>query len=204
MFFDIRGDKMTTIEANIEGQNVILKFAQLTDKRKSYEMLISPETQKFMFDEKHPAPTWEEFNEEDDSYYSGKASKDGCYLFIEYKGDVIGSISYACEYEKIPYAELDIWMKSTAYTGKGLGTESINILIDFIHKTYHVNHFLIRPWRKNINAISAYKKCGFNEEINFKTEDYYSEENLRKCGEGDYGIAETMNLVKRIEDDNNA
>lgn len=180
----------------IKGEKISLVFANKTDKKLIYDLLVSPETNEFMFSEQYPAPTWIEFNEDEpDSFFRGGPSKDGSYLLIKYNDQIIGSISYSCEYSKIANCELDIWIGSTQFTGKGLGIEAIRLLMDYVHSEFSINTFIIRPWAKNINAIKAYKKCGFVEDKSFNAEDYYSEDSLEKYGEGDYGIEDTVNLV---------
>lgn len=187
----------------IKGERITLEFATNKDKKLIYDMLTCEEVIDFMFDEKYPAPTWEEFNEsESESFFSGLPSKQGSYLLIYFNGEVIGSISYANEYTKEIHSELDIWIRTIKYTGQGIGTEAINLLIDYLHKEYSIEVFIIRPWIKNVNAIKAYKKCGFEEMKNFNPEDFYSSENLEKYGNGDYGEDETINLIKRINSSN--
>ncbi len=119
-------------------------------------------------------------------------------MLIGYKDQVVGSISYACEYEKYAYAELDIWMHHVSSTGKGLGVEAINLLLAFINHKYGIRNFLIRPWIKNTNAIKAYKKCGFEEVTLERIFEFYSEKNIEKNGQGDYGEKETVNLYRYI------
>lgn len=182
----------------IKGNTINLRFATENDRKVIYNMLISQETSHFMFNEDNPAPTWSEFCEEDESYYLGKSSENGSYLLIEYVEKVIGSISYACEYEKTPYCEIDIWMGKLSDTGRGLGTEAIRLVLDLVHKEFKINDFLIRPWRKNTNAIKAYEKCGFVKVDSIKLEKYYSDQAMIEYGDGDYGKEETVTLIKVI------
>lgn len=180
----------------IQGKRITLEFANTSDKRLIYELLVSPEIINQMFDINHPAPTWEEFNEETDELYSGTPNQYGAYLLIKINGLVIGSISYTLLNGKINCVELDIWISSTTNTGKGYGTEALTIMMDFIKSYYHIQTFIIRPWIKNINAIKAYKKCGFKEIDEFNPVVYYSSEFLEKYGDGDYGKDETINMIK--------
>lgn len=181
----------------IESERLTFRFATINDKRKIYEMLVSKDILHFMFNDKFPPPTWEDIDNEGDFYYTGEANKRGSYLLIELDREVIGTISYSCEYTKKVYCELDIWFKSTNYTGSGFGPESINRIISFVNNQYNITTFIMRPWCKNLNAIKAYKKCGFVENRLFNVEKYYSEEILKEYGEGDYK-EETVNLVKII------
>lgn len=182
------------------GDRVTLEFATLEDKKLIYDMLVSPEVIDLMFDENHLAPTWDEFKEdESDAFFLGSASSDGNYLLIRYNGEVIGSISYAINDSKVKHAELDIWISNKKYIGFGLGTEAINLVMNYVINNYEIKTFIIRPWSKNINAIKAYKKCGFREIEDFKPEEYYNEHELDDYGDGDYGKEETINLIKRYD-----
>jgi len=179
-------------------EKLSLRFAKVGEKREIFEMLIASEIQSFMFNETFRSPTWPEFDEDaDDTYYTGEASKYGSYLLILYEETVIGSVSYSCEYEKIPFGEIDIWLKSLAYTGKGIGVKVIKALIGFVHETYAIETFLIRPWKKNGHAIKAYEKCGFEVVENFSVSQYYSDKMMSDYGAGDYG-EETVNMVLKL------
>jgi len=183
----------------IHTDRLTLVFANLEDRKTIFEMLHSKETYAYMFDESHPAPTWSEFIEEGHQYYTGQSNPNGSYLLIRFDGQNVGSISYDCGYEKIPYAELDIWLSQRKYMGQGIGTEAIQALIKFIRDTYGIKDFIIRPWMKNRNAISAYKKYGFHESSHYKIEEYYSAQNMESYGEGDYGREETLDLFLKIQ-----
>nr|MBA5586693.1 GNAT family N-acetyltransferase [Anaerobacillus isosaccharinicus]QOY38701.1 GNAT family N-acetyltransferase [Anaerobacillus isosaccharinicus] len=185
---------------SLHGDHVRLAFAQENEKKIIYDMLVSPEVINLMFDEKHSAPTWDEFNEEEpDDYFSGNPNKHGNYMLINVKEETIGTIVYSIGTGKLNCAELDIWISSKANLGKGYGSEALNLLMNFIKSHYKIKTFIIRPWVKNINAIKAYKKCGFKEIEAFNPADYYSEEKIEDYGEGDYGVNETVNLIYKLE-----
>jgi|LGOV01.1.fsa_nt_gb RimJ/RimL family protein N-acetyltransferase len=175
-------------------ERINLEFARIHEKELIYKMLISPDVYSFMFDDKHPAPTLEEFSEEPDFLYCGKPNIEGNYLIIKYQGIVVGSISYSLNEGTIKSYEIDIWIANQEHLGKGIGTESITMLIDYIIEKYGVYTFIIRPWRKNIKAINTYKKCGFVEMDKVNLIKYYSDVDYEEYGNGDYG-EETVNLV---------
>jgi RimJ/RimL family protein N-acetyltransferase len=189
---------LEAIKTKIEGENILLKFAKESDRKVIYDMLVSPEIVSIMFDDVHPQPTFEEFDE-DDHYYTGEANKNGSYLLIEYENEVIGSISFANCYDKHPFSELDIWLKSLKYTGKGIGTEAIESVVEFVNTHYQIDTFIIRPWIKNSNAIKAYKKAGFSEFNIELLRDFYSDESFDEYGDGDYGVDETVNLMRVVK-----
>lgn len=180
------------------GDKVALEFASINDKRLIYDMLVSPEVKDLMFDDDHPVPSWHEFDEdESNEFFTSSPSTTGSYLLIRYDDEIIGSISYANSFQKITHSEIDIWISDTKHTGQGLGTDAINLLTDFVHKNFSTDTFIIRPWIKNVRAIRAYKKCGFEEIANFNPNDFYTEEDALEYGDGDYGVDETANLIKR-------
>jgi len=175
-------------------EDINLEYARIHEKKLVYEMLVSPEVYDYMFDHIHPAPTLEDFCEEPDDLYGGKPNEEGNYLIIKYQGHVIGSISYALNEGSVRCYELDIWISKKEYLGKGIGTKSIQLLIDYLVNTYGIKTYLIRPWAKNENAIKAYKKCGFAQIEKEELQNYYSEEDYISYGDGDYGD-NTVNLV---------
>lgn len=182
------------------GNRISLQFATKNDKSIIYNMLVSPEIISFMFNEDHPTPTWDEFNEDEpDVYFSGKPSLEGNYLLIMVHDQSIGAISFSICKGNLNAAELDIWISSTTFLGQGYGREALKLLIEFVHSKYEINTFIIRPWIKNTNAIKAYKKCGFIEMEDFSPTDYYAVDEIDQYGEGDYGVEETANLIYNIK-----
>lgn len=180
----------------IKTERLKLYFASMDDRKIIYELMISPEIYRNMFSEDYPPPSWREFCDEGDFYFTGASDKKGSYMLIVYDNEVIGSFCYTCEYEKIPYCELDIWMGKLKYTGKGLGTEAIKAVIEFVESEYKIKTFIIRPWKRNLNAIKAYKKCGFLDKKDFDISRYYSEKRLSYYRNGYYGKDETYNLIR--------
>ncbi|ERJ11339.1 GNAT family N-acetyltransferase [Haloplasma contractile] len=180
---------------------VILQFAIKKDKRIVYDLLMSPEIIDLMFNEQHPAPSFEEFNnDEPDSLFTGHPGIDGSYLLIKADNRVIGSISYALSEGTEKCAELDIFIASKKDTGKGYGIEALKLVMNFVRSHHRINTFIIRPWCKNTHAIKAYKKCGFREFDSEYITHFYSREAVNRYGEGDYGLDETLNLVYRIKE----
>ncbi len=94
----------------------------------------------------------------------------------------IGFISYVAVHLKEGIVELDIWLKSNEYTGKGHGTEAVKILSGkLMDKGFKI--LIMRPCAKNERAVNSYKKAGFKA-TSFKPE-YYREEFLDELGPGD-------------------
>lgn len=165
--------------------------------RKIYEIMVSDEMGQFRFNDDYPAPTWRQFVEEKSAYFPEMASRSGSFLVIYYEDKIAGAVSYACGYEKAPYAELNLWLAGYEFMGKRIGCSAVELIRDFIYEAYNIEHFIIRPWTRNLTAIQAYNRCGFHEKANFNLDDYYSDEEMNDFGDGPYGLRETVNLYNK-------
>lgn len=182
-----------------------LKEAGLKDRKKVYRWLYysdySPFLNRLILDTYDGIPTLEKFEEDYEAYYFENISpeKGRAYLIILSEADIeeeIGFISYTAFHLKEKIAEVDIWLKSLDYAGKGHGTEAIKILTRKLFEE-KFNTLIIRPCAKNIRAIRSYKKAGFIE-TSFKPE-YYKNEFIKECSAGDcrYDDNKFMILKKR-------
>lgn len=188
---------------------VYLKEAKLNDKIKAYEWLyfsdFSPFLNELVGYSPETIPSFHEFEEDYKDFYFNDSSpeKGRGYLIIEEENEKeeIGFISYTsfCLVEGV--AELDIWLKSLDYTGKGYGTDALGILSQKLLKsTFHT--LIIRPCAKNIRAIKSYKKIGFVESV-FEPEKYYLNDYIEKYAPGDCKNGETMFLILKRDSNKN-
>jgi len=175
-------------------EDLSLTYAGLEDRPLIYDLLVSDQTLDFMFDDNHSAPSYEEFSEEATSFYRGKACREGHYLLINYQGMTVGSVSYSLNEGEIPTYELDIWIGYRDYLGQGIGRRSLRGLMSYLARSYQIESFLIRPWKKNTQALRAYEKCGFRYITKDDLKIYYSPEDYEVYRQGDYGI-DTANMV---------
>ena len=107
-------------------------------------------------------PSWEEFRADYTvDYFDGTQAHIGRSLIIEVNGLAVGHISYSSEHLPDGCMELDIWMESLAQCGKGFGSEAIEALIAYLHDSFGVKRFIMRPSQRNVRAIKAYIKAGF-------------------------------------------
>ncbi len=148
-----------------------LKPATLRDKRKIFYWLTSSNLTSEMLGppkfSDNPIPTWDEFNEDylDHYFDSSQPLKGHCFIMI-HNGQEIGQINYN-EIDSITKStEIDIWLADQAYRGKGLGTEAIKILCNYLNKMFACETIYIAPSRRNSIAMNAYKKAGFMETEN--------------------------------------
>jgi len=182
---------------------VNLREATKGDKSKVYEWFSNKDIAKAMlmgddFPE-NPLPTREEFFEDyTDFYFDGTAPEKGRVYIIQLGNLPIGSISYASYHLKGKKAELDIWMKSIDYCGKGYGSEAIKALCNLLYQNQGINQYIIRPSNKNKNAIRAYEKAGFVKVLNL-SEKFVNDTFVNGYVEGDYGIGNDILLIKDIK-----
>jgi RimJ/RimL family protein N-acetyltransferase len=152
----------------IPGKIVTLRPANIEDRRSIFEWLTNSDITKFMMGPPiYPdsnIPTWEEFIDDYQPFFfdSSQPLMDRCFV-IEVNSEPIGQINHDKIYPKDNSTELDIWLKSSAYTGKGYGSDAIITLCNYLNEKYKCKKFIIAPSRRNPRAIGAYKKAGFSE-----------------------------------------
>lgn len=152
----------------LKSKLLTLRPATLQDKRSVYNWLAHSNLTREMLGppnfSDNPVPAWEEFNEDySDHYFDGSQPFKGqCFILI-YNGQQIGQINYNEINTTTKSTEIDIWLADMEYTGKGLGTEAIKILCNYLDSKFGCETIYIAPSRRNINAIKAYKKAGFIE-----------------------------------------
>jgi len=137
---------------------------------------------------------YEDESDEDDCF-SGEKGRDN-YLLIVHNGEVVGTVLHVFNKAKVDNFVFDIWMRSTRFTGKGLGTQALMLITDCLRREYAVDTFIIRPCKANLAAIRCYEKSGFVAVNNFDASLYYDDETVAECGDGDYGIEDTYNMIK--------
>lgn len=148
-----------------------LRPATLQDKRKVYNWLAHSNLTSEMLGPPNfpdiPIPTWDEFNEDylDHYFDDSQPLKGRCFILI-HNGQEIGQINYNEINTNSNSTEIDIWLADREFTGKGLGTEAIKMLCDYLDKSLDCKTVYIAPSRRNLNAIKAYRKAGFIETVN--------------------------------------
>ena len=59
--------------------------------------------------------------------------------------------------------ELDIWLAGSQHTGRGIASQALAVLAEWLQANYGVNRFLARPSRRNVHALRALRRAGFRE-----------------------------------------
>lgn len=182
---------------------IYLKEASLEDREKVYEWLYFSDFSPFLNElqgySSGNIPPFSEFEKDYEDFFFNDLNpgKGRAYLIIQ-KDDheeEIGFISYTALGLVENTAELDIWLKSLDYTGKGYGTSALKILSQKLLKN-GFETLIIRPCAKNIRAVKSYKKIGFQESV-FEPEKYYMKEYIEEYAPGDCKDGNDVFLVLR-------
>jgi RimJ/RimL family protein N-acetyltransferase len=186
----------------IKGNKVELVPATLEDRQNVYDWCFQSETTKSHSGlpdyPEAPIATWEQFCEDyTDYYFTGTQPSDGKVFIIRHDGEPVGFINYSSFHLKPHTSELDICIGRESNCGKGLGTDAIITLGNYLNKTLGIHELIIRPSVKNTRAIESYKKAGFvisdTSPCNYLRDEY-----VVLYGDGDYGAGGSMLLVKRF------
>lgn len=150
----------------ISGNKVELKPAHESDRKKIYNWLTQSNLTSSMMGPPHypdhPIPSWEEFCEDYPlGFFNSSGDGKGRNYIIVFNDEEIGTIGYDLLDKNKNRVVLDIWMSAEKYCGHGYGSDAIDMLCKYIHKTYGITNFIISPSARNKRAITAYKKAGF-------------------------------------------
>ena len=87
-----------------------------------------------------------------------------CWVFIiEDHGRPIGGIQYFHDRPSAPWsAGIDIFIGESEARDRGLGTEALRTLLQYLFETKRVNRVTICPEPSNRRAVRAYEKAGFH------------------------------------------
>jgi diamine N-acetyltransferase len=111
-----------------------------------------------------PIPTWDEFCADYlPHFFDGSAPTRGrCFLILS-QGEATGQINYndLLEAGGVRRVELDLWMRSRAWCGQGLGPDALDTLCSYLAQELEVAEFMVQPSARNPAAIRAYEKAGF-------------------------------------------
>lgn len=182
-----------------------LTEARMEDREKAYNWLFHSDFSDFLINlegyTKDTIPPYEEFcNEYWDFFFDGTQPENGrCYKILSSANkEEIGFIYYTAFHTKEGIAELDMWLKSLDYAGKGIGTEAINKMVNKLHKELGFDTFFMRPSRQNTRAVNAYTKAGFKE-TKLVADNYYKPEFIEEYSKGGFGEGKDVFLVKKIQ-----
>ena len=151
----------------MSADKVEIRPAKVAEKKMIYEWLCESDFTKEVLGPpnfpEHPIPTWHEFDSDypDEIYFDDKSPRRGRSFVILLNNLPVGHINYNNIDELNLSVELDIWLASTEFAGKGIGSRAIQILCAELTEKEKIKHFLVQPTIRNQRAIAAYKKAGF-------------------------------------------
>ena len=150
------GDRMSKIE--------LIGF---TDKKDSYELMLKWCSQKFIYE-------WFEqrilsFDEIKNKYKNKLLENQQHLFFIKHNNTKIGFVQIYKYNDKksdalIKYNnifEYDIFIGEVEYLSRGIGTQIVNYINNYIYDNYLCDCIVLRPFNRNKRAIKCYEKCGF-------------------------------------------
>ncbi len=181
----------------VSHDEISMVFAQEADRRLIYDLSVQDSKIVLsMFDNPNDF-RWEDIRDEKDEFFNEQASINK-YLLIIYKDEVVGIFYHTRHAAPIENVEFHIWFVSSKHTGKGLGTRVLTMMKEYIHTTYGITTFMMRPWIKNPQAIRTYEKCGFERKADFDLHSFFTAEEIALYGYGAYSVEETVNMVAVI------
>ena len=142
-----------------------MRKATEADRRSVFEWLVHSDVTPSVMGPPHfpdhPVPSWEEFCADYRPHYFDDAHpEDGRCFIIVNDGVDIGVASYNA-LRTDGSTDVDIWLRSEADCGQGLGSDALRTLTDYLHREFGVSRVVIAPSARNRRAIAAYEKAGF-------------------------------------------
>lgn len=80
------------------------------------------------------------------------------------KLQLIGSIGISSIDLKNNHAEIGMAIGNKNCWGKGIGTESVKLVLKYCFTTLNLNKVYLDVWEDNTRAIKCYQKCGFKND----------------------------------------
>jgi len=88
-------------------------------------------------------------------------------------GDYLGQIDFVEVDNKNRFAEVALVIGDINDTSKGIGTEAMELMMDFGFNNLNLNRIELSCWDYNDRAINLYKKLGFTKEGEKRNNRYY-------------------------------
>jgi diamine N-acetyltransferase len=155
-------------EETIQGKRVVLRPASTEDESQILGWLLRSDITSSilgppLFPER-PVPRLDDPSQRLDPHYlDGTEPELGRCFLILVDGEPVGLVTYndIVERDGRRQVELDIWMRSEAFCGKGYGTDALEALCGYLHEGFGVEQFMVQPSARSPRAIRAYEKLGF-------------------------------------------
>lgn len=142
----------------------LIKF---TDKKDSYELMYKWCSQEFIYE-------WFEqrklsYEEMENKYKNKLLANQQQLFFINYNDNKIGFVQiYKYDDKKSESLkkydsiyEYDIFIGEPEYLSRGIGTQIIKYVNNYIYEKHLCDCIVLRPFKRNERAVKCYEKCGF-------------------------------------------
>ncbi|MHA2032259.1 MAG: GNAT family N-acetyltransferase [Candidatus Kariarchaeaceae archaeon] len=145
------------------GQNIYLRGLELTDVTELMKHWNNVEVKKFL-NSSIPHSTQEEVEWVKHTWKQRKDGKKFIFAIIYKESDLyIGNIEISIISQNSRRGVVGIVIFNQDYWNKGLGTESIQIILEFAFNILNLNSVELEVFANNQRAIQCYKKCGFKQ-----------------------------------------
>jgi len=149
------------------GSRVSIRRAQLQDRPRAHDWLVGSDLTSQVYGPLFPectAPTPAQFAARYvDSFFDGTRPYAGRMFVIEVGDADAGFIAHGPIDLLNDVVELDIWLAGSQHSGRGIASQALAVLTEWLQATYGVNRFLARPSRRNVRALRALRRAGFRE-----------------------------------------
>lgn len=150
-----------------------IKLVEFTDKEDNYKLMYKWCSQEFIYE-------WFEqrklsLDEIEYKYKTKLLNKEQKLFLINYNEKEIGFVQiYKYNENKIKLLnsynnifEYDIFIGELEYISKGIGTQIIKYINNYIYNNYSCDYIILRPFENNKRAIKCYEKCGFEKNYEY-------------------------------------
>lgn len=155
-------------DGTIQGRHVTLRPASPEDEQAILDWLLRSDITPTilgppLYPERPVPPPEEPGLGYEPHYLDGSAPELGRCFLILVGGEPVGQVSHNDIHERDgrKRVELDIWLRSEAFCGKGYGTDALDALCRHLHETFGVEVIMVQPSSRNPRAIRAYENAGF-------------------------------------------
>ncbi len=149
------------------GSRVAIRRASLQDRPRAYEWLVQSDLTPQLYGPLFPervVPTTEKFAARYlESFFDGTRPYSGRMFVIDVGDEDVGCVAHGPIDLLNDVVELDIWLAGSEHTGRGIASQALAVLTEWLQASYGVNRFLARPSRRNVRALRALRRAGFRE-----------------------------------------
>ncbi len=179
----------------ISGQKVSLRRSDPTDAARAYEWFALSEVTPLLrgpplypelpipdratFDRTYPA-----------HFFDGTRPFSGRALIISNETGDIGVLAHGTVRPLHGTVEIELWLNAKRWFGRGYGSEALRLACAWLQENVGVDRFALRPSRRNVRALRAFRRAGF------RSIPIESKETLRRLGlfPSSFGDAELLLL----------